>query len=61
MPNAGRRSSVASAYSDNEGNTKPIVKAKVTSAKTENAAKIRRTSDGLFICPVPGCGSTFTR
>lgn len=66
MPNTGggRRSSIASNYSDGGsggGDSKAPVKAKVTSAKTENAAKVRRTSDGLFICPVPGCGSTFTR
>ncbi|ODN94311.1 hypothetical protein L198_05167 [Cryptococcus wingfieldii CBS 7118] len=36
-------------------------KMKVTSAATKVASETRRTQDGLFMCPVPGCGSTFTR
>jgi hypothetical protein len=63
-PNAAgrtRRLSSASTASDNSPAPLKPVKQKVTSTKIENAAKIRRTSDGLFICPIPGCGSTFTR
>lgn len=33
----------------------------VTSPATEQASRRRRTTDANFICPVPGCGSTFTR
>lgn len=62
-PNATRtrRLSSASTASDKPPAVVKPVKQRVTSTKTENAAKIRRTSDGLFICPIPGCGSTFTR
>jgi len=62
-PNAvrTRRLSTNSSASDNPSVPSKPVKQKVTSTKTENAAKIRRTSDGLFICPIPGCNSTFTR
>lgn len=38
-----------------------LAKMKVTSMATEVAATSRRTNDGVFHCPVPGCGSTFTR
>lgn len=37
------------------------VRAQVTTPATDVASKGRRTHDGQFICPVPGCGSTFTR
>ncbi|ORY34038.1 hypothetical protein BCR39DRAFT_233998 [Naematelia encephala] len=41
---------------------KPSVqKMKVTSVATEVASSSRRTNKGVFQCPVPGCGSTFTR
>ncbi|WVQ72407.1 hypothetical protein IAR50_001959 [Cryptococcus sp. DSM 104548] len=43
-------------YEDNQPK-----KMKVTSAATKVASETRRTQDGLFMCPVPGCGSTFTR
>ncbi|KAL7421562.1 hypothetical protein Q5752_003331 [Cryptotrichosporon argae] len=38
-----------------------VVKQKVTSMATEAASASRRTNSGVFVCPVPGCGSTFTR
>ncbi|WVQ67718.1 uncharacterized protein L199_005922 [Kwoniella botswanensis] len=38
-----------------------IAKMKVTSVATEVASTSRRTNSGVFKCPVPGCGSTFTR
>ncbi|KDQ08729.1 hypothetical protein BOTBODRAFT_93542, partial [Botryobasidium botryosum FD-172 SS1] len=37
--------------------TRPLV----TTAATSVASKQRRTTDAPHICPVPGCGSTFTR
>ena len=41
----------------------PIVVSKpnVTTGRTANASQKRRKQDATFICPVPGCGSTFTR
>ncbi|KAL1405538.1 hypothetical protein Q8F55_009176 [Vanrija albida] len=42
--------------------TRPrVAKLKVTSMATEVASASRRTNEGSFRCPVPGCGSTFTR
>lgn len=38
-----------------------VAKMKVTSVATEVASTSRRTNSGIFKCPVPGCGSTFTR
>ncbi|KAJ9101099.1 hypothetical protein QFC21_003317 [Naganishia friedmannii] len=43
------------------GGANKIPRAKVTTPATEMASRGRRTSDGLFECPVPGCDSTFTR
>ncbi|WRT66343.1 uncharacterized protein IL334_003298 [Kwoniella shivajii] len=40
---------------------KRVAKLKVTSVATEVASTSRRTNSGVFKCPVPGCGSTFTR
>ncbi|KAJ7145102.1 hypothetical protein C8R43DRAFT_550392 [Mycena crocata] len=41
----------------------PIVVSKqnVTTVRTSKASHIRRKQEATFICPVPGCGSTFTR
>jgi uncharacterized Zn-finger protein len=33
----------------------------VTSQATQAASASRRKSEALFACPIPGCGSTFTR
>lgn len=33
----------------------------VTTKATHDASTARRKNDAAFICPVPGCGSTFTR
>lgn len=33
----------------------------VTTPATANASSSRRKSEANFVCPVPGCGSTFTR
>ncbi|KAI5450516.1 hypothetical protein NCC49_002973 [Naganishia albida] len=55
----GRGSKVANEGGRGGGNKIP--RAKVTTPATEMASRGRRTSDGLFECPVPGCGSTFTR
>ncbi|WWC70257.1 uncharacterized protein I206_104207 [Kwoniella pini CBS 10737] len=43
------------------GGRKRVAKQKVTSVATEVASTSRRTNSGVFRCPVPGCGSTFTR
>ncbi|OCF42914.1 hypothetical protein I317_03265 [Kwoniella heveanensis CBS 569] len=43
------------------GGKKRVAKMKVTSVATEMASTSRRTNSGVFKCPVPGCGSTFTR
>ncbi|WWD17316.1 hypothetical protein CI109_101756 [Kwoniella shandongensis] len=43
------------------GGKKKVAKMKVTSVATEVASTSRRTNSGVFQCPVPGCGSTFTR
>ncbi|WVW83867.1 hypothetical protein I302_105889 [Kwoniella bestiolae CBS 10118] len=43
------------------GGKKRVAKMKVTSVATEVASTSRRTNSGVFRCPVPGCGSTFTR
>jgi hypothetical protein len=40
----------------------PVVsKPTVTTGRTANASIRRRTQEANFLCPVPGCGSTFTR
>ncbi|KAF8588222.1 hypothetical protein K439DRAFT_1335838 [Ramaria rubella] len=33
----------------------------VTTKATHDASSARRKNDPSFVCPVPGCGSTFTR
>jgi len=39
----------------------PIAKQNVTTGRTANASIKRRKQEATFACPVPGCGSTFTR
>lgn len=38
-----------------------VTKPTVTSERTAGASHRRRKQDAHFMCPVPGCGSTFTR
>lgn len=38
-----------------------VAKPNVTTGRTANASHKRRKQEATFICPVPGCGSTFTR
>ncbi|KAH7871602.1 uncharacterized protein C8R40DRAFT_1054386 [Lentinula edodes] len=41
----------------------PLVVSKptVTTGRTKAASHNRRKQEATFVCPVPGCGSTFTR
>ncbi|CUA76080.1 Transcription factor Sp1 [Homo sapiens] [Rhizoctonia solani] len=41
--------------------TKPVERVHVTTPATREASSNRRTAQANFKCPVPGCGSTFTR
>ncbi|EIM81144.1 uncharacterized protein STEHIDRAFT_67207 [Stereum hirsutum FP-91666 SS1] len=38
-----------------------VEKQQVTTTATQAASASRRRNEAHFICPVPGCGSTFTR
>ncbi|KAF9466510.1 hypothetical protein BDZ94DRAFT_1157826 [Collybia nuda] len=38
-----------------------VIKPNVTTGRTANASHKRRKQEATFVCPVPGCGSTFTR
>ena len=38
-----------------------VAKSYVTTGRTANASRIRRKQDANFMCPIPSCGSTFTR
>lgn len=38
-----------------------VSKPNVTTGRTANASRIRRKQEANFVCPVQGCGSTFTR
>lgn len=38
-----------------------VSKPNVTTGRTANASHKRRKQEATFMCPVPGCGSTFTR
>lgn len=38
-----------------------VSKQNVTTTATAEASEKRRKTDANFVCPVPGCGSTFTR
>ncbi|QRV75029.1 C2H2 zinc finger [Ceratobasidium sp. AG-Ba] len=40
---------------------KPVERVHVTTPATREASSNRRTAQANFKCPVPGCGSTFTR
>ena len=39
----------------------PVARPNVTTTATADASMKRRINDAKFQCPVPGCGSTFTR
>ena len=52
-------SSVASGASSQSMLAPPVPV--VTSQATQAASASRRKSEALFACPIPGCGSTFTR
>jgi hypothetical protein len=39
----------------------PVARPNVTTSATADASMKRRINDAKFQCPVPGCGSTFTR
>lgn len=39
----------------------PIAHLRITTAKTKAASASRRKTPALFVCPVPGCESSFTR
>ncbi|KAJ3801181.1 hypothetical protein GGU11DRAFT_675570 [Lentinula aff. detonsa] len=45
------------------GTNVPLVVSKpnVTTGRTAKASHNRRKQEATFVCPVPGCGSTFTR
>ncbi|KAJ7899144.1 hypothetical protein B0H14DRAFT_3852864 [Mycena olivaceomarginata] len=48
----------------NDPNSLPIVvvlKQNVTTLRTSKASHNRRKQEAMFVCPVPNCGSTFTR
>ncbi|TEB38252.1 hypothetical protein FA13DRAFT_1612789, partial [Coprinellus micaceus] len=38
-----------------------VEKQQVTTSATQIASASRRRNEAHFVCPVPGCGSTFTR
>jgi uncharacterized Zn-finger protein len=38
-----------------------VEKQQVTTSATQMASASRRRNEAHFVCPVPGCGSTFTR
>ncbi|KAF5382231.1 hypothetical protein D9615_004268 [Tricholomella constricta] len=44
-----------------QGAIATVSKPNVTTGRTANASHKRRKQDATFVCPVPGCGSTFTR
>jgi hypothetical protein len=56
---AGNRRQDAEAHAG--GAAEPVVKQNVTTHATKQASQGRRKVDASFQCPVPGCGSTFTR
>ena len=46
---------------DASGEFTHVAKPNVTTGRTANASHRRRKQEATFKCPVPGCGSTFTR
>ena len=43
------------------GESPAVARPNVTTTATADASMKRRINDAKFVCPVPGCGSTFTR
>ncbi|KAJ7024791.1 hypothetical protein C8F04DRAFT_968574 [Mycena alexandri] len=43
------------------GGSIQVSKQNVTTIRTSKASHNRRKQEATFVCPVPGCGSTFTR
>ena len=43
------------------GGGQVVSKPTVTTGRTANASHKRRKQEATFVCPIPGCGSTFTR
>ncbi|KAG6820082.1 hypothetical protein H0H93_005511 [Arthromyces matolae] len=43
------------------GGASGVARLNVTTGRTANASQRRRKQEATFVCPVPGCGSTFTR
>ena len=50
-----------SAHGINSSSSVTVSKPNVTTTATAEASERRRKTDANFACPVPGCGSTFTR
>ncbi|EIW63329.1 uncharacterized protein TRAVEDRAFT_142135 [Trametes versicolor FP-101664 SS1] len=64
----GRSSSLIAASAYPQGGNVPrlppimqVEKQQVTTSATQAASASRRRNEANFVCPVPGCGSTFTR
>lgn len=49
------------AYAHEPRGSTPVARPNVTTTATADASMKRRINDAKFQCPVPGCGSTFTR
>ena len=49
------------AYPRESRGSTPVARPNVTTTATADASMKRRINDAKFQCPVPGCGSTFTR
>lgn len=58
-PNNRTQGSAASPY-EMDGSTIPIIQ-QVTTSATQAASASRRKNEAIHVCPIPGCGSTFTR
>jgi hypothetical protein len=63
VPLTGRQPSMLHPDPPQSNNSALIIVSKqtVTSERTAGASHRRRKQDANFVCPVPGCGSTFTR
>jgi hypothetical protein len=53
--------SYVDAYPHEPRGSTPVARPNVTTTATADASMKRRINDAKFQCPVPGCGSTFTR
>jgi uncharacterized Zn-finger protein len=66
VPLSGRQGSMLTSDIENAMTGQPeqriiVSKPTVTTGRTANASHKRRKQEANFTCPVPGCGSTFTR